>query len=608
MTTKSFSADIQRLLQLIIKSLYKDTDVFLRELISNASDAIDKCRLETLENPLNENFEIVIQPDDESNLLHIRDNGIGMNEHDLIENLSTIAHSGTDDIRKKLEHNDDNLIGKFGVGFFSAFLVSQKIEIITKKLGNDIGYLWESDGESSYCITEKSDISWNHGTQITLFLKPDYKSFTNPIVLKQSIEKHSQFISYPIQIINHNNNAADPVHTISQKVSLWKKSKADCTTEQYHELFHTISNIYQNPPFFKHFSSDGGNTEFSGILFINPQPSLYGPLSNKKIRIYCNNVLVMDSCPIDIMPDWMNFVCGVIETNNLPLTVSRDTFQHNDSIKQLKKFLRKQVCALLIDFFNKDRKSFTDFYYNFSKHLKWAVNDDESRLESILLWCNSRNNEFISFEEYIKSYMTEGQKYIYYMTGNSVDDMKSSIFIKPFKKQNKCVLLLDAPIDEFLMQKIKSFKDHELVDISKEFGEDEEEDHSDEEDREFFQKIQELINDSNIQTIRYSNLLDIDDAARIISNKTGWSGHMENIMKAQPLHEEKVFELQKGKRIFEINKHHPVILKFKKDFQQQNNISVDNLKLLYNLALLHSGYQPIDLTHFTNIVYTKLIE
>jgi molecular chaperone HtpG len=606
MTTRVFNADIQRLLQLIIKQLYKDNDIFLRELICNASDAIDKLRLETLNDPLHEDYSIEIIPVSETFELIIKDNGVGMNENDLIQNLSTIAHSGTEELRKKLsEETTADLIGQFGVGFFSAFLVADKISLNTKRWDHDTAYNWQSDGILEYAI-QPITADWNHGTEIRLSLKPDYRSFLNPIVLKQTIEKYLQFISYPIHIQKNDNDTTD-VEAIVQKIPLWKRQPSDCTEDDYIDLFRTISGVCQTPPYYKHFASDTGKYEFSGIFFINPQPSVYGPLTNKKIRIYSNNVLVMDSCPVELMPDWMNYVCGVIETNQVNLNVSRETFQNDESQTQLKKIIRKQMCALLSEFFSKKRTQYLDFYKSFSKHLKWAVNDDEPRLKHVLLWNHNQGTDMITLDEYIDSYSKPSEKHIFYLTGNSVEEMRSSIFLQPYQRSGKCVLLLDEPIDEFLMQRLQQYEGYHLTDISKEHGESDTE-NEDVIEKDFFKKIKDIVNDDDIQAVKFTTILDQDEAARVISSKSGWSGHMENVMRAQPLHEHRIFDMQKGKRIFEMNPDHPLVGKIRKTYEQNQNIPEDTIKIIYSLAMLRSGYQPRNLSEFSRVIYRKLID
>lgn len=596
----TFHTDIRKLLHLIIGSLYSDRDVFLRELLSNASDAIDKCWYILLKDTITEDikYEIVLDTDRDAHILYIQDNGIGMNREDLIENLSTIAHSGTDDWRQMLDNKESvsNLIGKFGVGFFSAFLVAQRIKVITRKYNEQEAYEWESDGLLEYTI-RPTEVEWSHGTKIELHLKDEHLSFLDTTVLQQTVEKYSQYICCPIRIKGVEEKF---VH----KKAIWKKSASECSEEEYAELFKSISNIHQKPAHRRHFMLDGGRHELSGILFINPQPSVYGPLSNKKIKIYANNVLVMDTCPVELMPDWMNFVCGVIETNQDSLHVSRESFKNDESVKQLRTIIRKQVCALLNDFFTKDREGYKQFYDNFSKHMKWAVNDDERRLESILLWKHSCDDRtLVTFDEYAEK-IPEPTGDILFITGHSVEEMKTSVFIQPYLNKEQCVLLLDEPIDEFLMQKLNNYNGHALVDITKEDAPTE-----DTEQEEFLKKIQVIVDDENIQSVRYTNCLDsMVDAARVVSLKTGWSAHMENIMKAQPLHERRIFDLQKGQRILEINPSHPLVVRLRDRFEENDEIPEENVKIMYDLALLRSGFNVKNLPDFTTTVYRKLIE
>jgi molecular chaperone HtpG len=319
----------------------------------------------------------------------------------------------------------------------------------------------------------------------------------------------------------------------------------------------------------------------------------------------------MESCPVELMPDWMNYVCGVIETNQVNLNVSRETFQNDESQNQLKKIIRKQMCALLTEFFSKKRPQYLEFYKSFSKHLKWAVNDDESRLRSVLLWNHNQGSNMITLDEYIDSHSKQHtEKSIFYLTGNTVEEMRSSIFLHPYQKNGKCVLLLDEPIDEFLMQKMQQYNGHDLIDISKDHEEpsSSETENEDLTEKEFFKKIKDIVNDDDIQAVKFTTILDQEDAARVISSKSGWSGHMENVMRAQPLHEHRIFDLQKGKRIFEMNPDHPLVCRIRRTYEEHQNIPEDTIKIIYSLAMLRSGYQPRNLSEFSRVVYRKLID
>lgn len=656
MTTHTFEADIQKLLHLIIQNVYSNRDVFIRELISNASDAIDKLRICKMnENEqIFEDYKIEIRIDTENKFISIKDNGIGMNEEDLKKNLSTIAHSGTQDFNELYKNvkEDNQLIGQFGVGFYACFLVASKVDVLTRKRKEDKGYKWSSDGISEYNIETVNDIS-GHGTEIVLYLKEDSAEYSKTDNLKKIIKQYSDFISYPIllwvekekeeeqeeeEIVEDNNDEEKVVcediekdtkedqpskpkkivkyhewEIVNNKKPLWYKEPSEITEDEYHELYSNIvNNTYEKPVHYKHFKAEGKN-EFQGIFYITSKPNYMGQMTNNNgnIKLYVKKVLILENCGRELIPEWMNFVYGIVDSNDLPLNVSREMLQTNVTVQNMKKYIKKQVIKMIVDFKENNRDKFIEFYKEYSKSLKWAITDNEDKLKSVLLWNHNHDeNKLITFDEYIENHLIENQKQIFYLTGDSYENCKRSIFLEKFNAHNICVLFFIDPIDEFLGQRLDKYNDYEFVNIAKDFkselfdNNDDAKNDEDLKDNEFFKHIKEVLKDK-IEDVRISKLLK-DSPACITSAKYGWSGHMEKVMQSQPLQNNQMFQFQKGKRIMELNMEHPIIQKLESFFTEKSEQIDAKIDLLYQTALLQSGFTLDDLNEYSSLIYNNL--
>jgi len=654
MTQRQFEADIQRLLNIIIRSVYSEKEVFLRELISNASDAIDKARIVNMgEGELE--YRIRIKVDKSLSCIDIDDNGIGMNEDDLVKNLSTIAHSGTNDFVEKFKDNGDvkEMIGQFGVGFYSCFLVASNVEVISKKVGEDKVWKWQSDGVSCYTIQEIEDTDKGYGTTIRLFLREDEKDeYSNVETLRRIIRQHNQFISYPIElwvekekeVEVENDEEVEEIEegkveegTVEEekpkmkkvkyeeweKVNgdkpLWYKETGEIKEEEYIELYKSLSerHKYQDPMYWKHFKAEGRH-EFRGIFYLRPRGELnVNPkedyMESRNIRLYVKKVLIMEHCGKELVPEWMSFVSGVIDSNDLQLTISREMLSNNVLVKGMSKYIQKQIVKMVLAFFETDRKKYDEFYHWNHKQLKWGVIQGEEKLTSSLMWVSMKNeNTRITLDEYIEKSFVENQKQIFYITGDKMEEMKQSPFLERFKEKEIDVLYMNDPIDEFLMQHLPKYKDYELVNVSKEFEStlfeetSNEETKDDENNTKFFEFVKEKL-DGKVNEVKSSKRLK-DSPACITASKYGWSGHMEKVMKSQPLQESSVMMFSTLPKVFELNLQHELIQNIKTTFEttpEHESLS-SIIQSLYTISLLQSGFTIEDTSSFCKQMFSLL--
>jgi molecular chaperone HtpG len=655
---KEFEANIDELINLIVNSFYSNRDVCLRELVSNASDANDKQRLTDLKNgKVNKEYRIRIDPLTLDGCLVIEDTGIGMSYDDLVQSLSTIASSGTKKFARSLSEKSD-LIGQFGVGFYSAFLVADKVEIFTKK-ENDRGWLWTSDASKYYTVGETSALDGiDHGTRIVLHLKEDASEYRDEKNIRRIIGHHSSFITYPIELYTEKEVEAptteepaaveeaeeeptveeeeeaeeeptvkeseepsveepEPAPVVKEKTRAWEtingskpvwyRSPEENTKEDYEELYKTISNDWEKPLYWKHFRTEGA-FEFRGIIFV-PSKTPYDALGDRSrdkrnIKLYSKKVLVLQELDKDMLPDWMNFAVGVIDSPDLPLNVSREMLQQTRVVKALKTQLRKQVMNTVEEIYA-DAELFPKFYDSFHRHLKLGIHEGDDSLLSYLRMKNSRDDKTISFDEYLEGYRTgDDQKAIYYATG------QDNVFAGLYREKGYTVLYFTEPIDEFMLQRVHKYKEHELVNVSK--------DHTvpwaretNEEEKEAFKEFgewfKETTGDSNIEAVRISDRLvsETDDPICVVSSKWGWTGNMEKIMAAQPLGDNKSMAFMKGRKIIEINTVHPIIRSLRESYKTGDRAKKD-AGILYRCALLTAGFPIEDMSGFARDVVSNL--
>ena len=465
---QKFKTEVSKLLDIVINSLYSEKYIFLRELISNASDACDKLRYYSLMKPEvtknNGEFKIIITPNAEENTLTISDNGIGMNKEDLVNHLSTIAKSGTADFVNNAKDNGSvvDLIGKFGVGFYSAFMVASKVEVTTKRAGEEQAYKWISNGVDGFEIEEAE--KEKSGTDIKLFLKDDAKDFTDTIYLRHIIRTYSDHINYPI-VLDLGKAGEETVNTGS---ALWTKNKAEITDDQYNEFYHHISRNFDTPWMRLHFKAEG-SIEYTGLLFIPSEApyDLFQPDRQQSLKLYVNRVFISDKVD-DLMPAYLRFVKGIIDSADLPLNISREMLQQNALIAKIRSGTVSRILKELKKR-SEDYDDYMKFWKNFGMAFKEGIYEDPANRVEIAelsrFYSTNSEDKLTSLDEYI-SRVKEGQTTIYYITGDDIPTLRNNPQLEAFKEKGLEVLLLTDPIDEFWVQTLTNFKGYPIKHVS----------------------------------------------------------------------------------------------------------------------------------------------
>ena len=465
---QKFKTEVSKLLDIVINSLYSEKYIFLRELISNASDACDKLRYYSLMKPEvtknNGEFKIIITPNAEENTLTISDNGIGMNKEDLVNHLSTIAKSGTADFVNNAKDNGSvvDLIGKFGVGFYSAFMVASKVEVTTKRAGEEQAYKWISNGVDGFEIEEAE--KEKSGTDIKLFLKDDAKDFTDTIYLRHIIRTYSDHINYPI-VLDLGKAGEETVNTGS---ALWTKNKAEITDDQYNEFYHHISRNFGTPWMRLHFKAEG-SIEYTGLLFIPSEApyDLFQPDRQQSLKLYVNRVFISDKVD-DLMPAYLRFVKGIIDSADLPLNISREMLQQNALIAKIRSGTVSRILKELKKR-SEDYDDYMKFWKNFGMAFKEGIYEDPTNRVEIAelsrFYSTNSEDKLTSLDEYI-SRVKEGQTTIYYITGDDIPTLRNNPQLEAFKEKGLEVLLLVDPIDEFWVQTLTNFKGYPIKHVS----------------------------------------------------------------------------------------------------------------------------------------------
>ena len=659
--TFNFNADINQLLSLIINTFYSNKEVFLRELISNASDALDKIRYLSITDPAcmrnEEKFFIRIIPDKTNNTLTIWDSGIGMTKKDLIANLGTIARSGTRQFMELLTAGADiSMIGQFGVGFYSAYLVANKVVVISKHNDEDKQYRWESIASSTFSVVEdhiledKSNVI-GRGSKIVLYLKDEYAEYLEEKKLKDLIKKHSEFISFPIELWVEKSTEKEveddeeddkekkddepKVEEVKEKKKkkikeisheyervnnnkpLWLRKKEDISKEELANFYKSISNDWEEHLSYIHFTMEG-NLEIKGILFV-PKRAPFDLFEAKKkknnIKLYVRRVFIMDDCE-ELIPEYLGFIKGVIDSDDLPLNISRESLQQNKILKAIKKSITKK-CLEMVSSIMENAEDYKKFYEQFGKNLKLGIHEDSdnrAKLASFLRFHSSKSGEDqISLKDYVGR-MKEGQTVIYYITGESKTHVASSPFIEKLKNKGFEVLYLTDPIDEYAIQQLKDYEGKTLKCCTKEgldFGETEDEKKSLEELKQSYEplckKIKETL-DAKVEKVQVGTRME-DSPCVLVTSEFGWTANMERIMKAQALRDNSMTGHMVSKKTMEINPRHGIVRELKKlmDKDPSSSTFKDLVWLLYDTSLLNSGFSIEDPNSFAKRMHKMLL-
>ena len=622
---KKFEADTGKILDIVINSLYSERDIFVRELISNASDAIDKKKYLALTNKsindTSDPFEIKIEVNSKENTIKISDNGIGMDEEDLINSLGTIARSGTKAFLEQFNKSKDdkkedvNLIGQFGVGFYASFMVADKVEVLSKKAGTDKSWKWISDGKSGYNI-EKGEKT-NSGTELILHLKKDAKEFLEGTRIQFVVRKYSDHISYPVKMLEVSKKDAKE-ETINEASALWTRAPKDIKEKQYEDFFSHIGAGFGKPLLTMHNNTEG-TVSYTNLLCIpSSKPfDLFNPDRKSSLKLYINRVFITDKCD-NLIPAYLRFVKGIVDTQDIDLNVSREMLQNNPAVAKISKSLVGKILRELKKIADKDKAKYIQFWNEFGQVLKEGLYEDLERKDTLLelaRFSNNENDDLISLEDYVNA-MDKNQKDIYYIAADTKSQALSSPHLEGFKSKGIKVLVMADPIDQFWLSMAGQFKEKNFVSITQ--GEIDldniksdkkdpknKDTKKDDVDKRFTNLIAHLKASlgQNVKDIRLTSKL-TDSPACLVADKGDMDVAMENLMKQRDPN------YQGAPRILEINPEHALVEKMNKllSDKKHNNLVDDAGTLLFEQARMMEGKLPSDPTKFAKIMNNFLVK
>ncbi len=622
MATKQFKAESKRLLDMMINSIYTHKEIFLRELISNASDAMDKLYYRSLQENLTgitrDDLTIDLTVDKANRLLTVEDNGIGMTKEELESNLGTIAKSGSFAFKKENEQKDDvDIIGQFGVGFYSAFMVADCVTVVSRAFGSDEAYCWKSKGAAGYTVEPAEKDS--HGTKVILHIKENtaeenYDEFLEQYRIEEIVKKYSDYIRYPIRMemektrVKEGTDGEDKkpeyetyteLTTLNSMVPLWKKNKNEITPEEYNAFYKAKYNDYTDPLRVIHSSTEGAAT-YNALLFIPATApfNYYTREYEKGLQLYASGVLIMDKCA-DLLPDHFSFVKGLVDSQDLSLNISREMLQHDRQLKVIAGRLEKKIHSELLSMLENDRETYEKFYKNFGLQLKFGVYNDygmhKDMLQDLILFVSSKEKKLVTLHEYVER-MAEGQKYIYYACGETPDKIEKLPQTEAVRDHGFEILYLTDDVDEFALQMLHSFEDKEFKSVSAgDLGFEDEKKADEEADKEnepLLAALQKAL-DGKVKSVKVSTRLKTHPVC--LSSEGALSIEMEKVLSSMPN-----AGGMKAQRVLELNATHPIFAKLQtlqKDGDEEK--LTEYAKLLYDQALLIEGLPVEDPVAFS---------
>ena len=609
MAKKQFKSESKKILDMMINSIYTNNEIFLRELISNASDALDKLYYQSLTdkkiNVSKDDLSIFVDIDKKKRIITITDNGCGMTKDELEENLGTIAKSGSELFKENNDADKDkSIIGQFGVGFYSSFMVASLVEVNSKSISSDVAYKWKSGGADGYTITETNKDSI--GTEIKLYLKSNtdecnYDELLDEYKIMNIIKKYSDYIRYPIKMEVQEGDKRI-VKTINSMIPIWKKSKKDVTEEEYNDFYTDKFYDYEKP--LKVISTSvEGLTSYNALLFIPSHApyNYYTKEYEKGLQLYSRGVMIMDKCS-DLLPDYFSFVKGLVDSYDIALNISRETMQKNHQVALIAKNIENKINKELTDMLKNERDKYQEFYKAFGMQLKHGIYSsygmNKDKLQDLLLFYSSNEDKYVTLSEYVER-MKKDQKDIYYASSESINSIKMLPQVEMIKEKGYEVLYLTEYLDEFVIKTIGSYKEHNFINVT-----DKSLDLDTEEEKEQIKKINEDYKDmfdimkkgipDNVKEIKFTNKLKTSPVC--LSSMGDLSIEMEKIINTMPNQDEKV----SAELVLEINDNHEISKKIKELYNNKENDELEKYgKILYNQARLISGLSienPKDLT------------